>query len=406
LQGRVVGIPSDAIKEGGWSMKKRILIVDDDIEALKLVGLVLERAGHEIVVAMSGEQALDRARAQEPDLVVLDIAMPGMDGFEVSRRLRTSPETADVPILMFTARGAVQDKVSGFDAGANDYVTKPIHPQELESRVQALLLRSPRDHPREGMAPLNAVGFVGAKGGVGTTTLAVNTAVVLAQGRAGERRVALAEARSGMATAAFQLGLPSQHTIGNILDRPMAAIDADLVEAQIEQHSTGLLVLAGQREPVGVAKQISPGECEIIARHLGAIADYVLLDLGVGLDAVNRRILPRCAHIVVTIGPNPITLTLAESLLEEITESLDIPPDKISLAMVSRSRSSASFTRDAIEERLGHSLRGLIPPAPELAFQSASQAKPIVMTYADSFVVQQYRRFAEKLIEVLPSPGS
>jgi MinD-like ATPase involved in chromosome partitioning or flagellar assembly len=230
----------------------------------------------------------------------------------------------------------------------------------------------------------------------------VNAAVALAQ-QASDRQVVLAELRSGMATAAFQLGLSRQGSIKNLLDRPAATIDADLVEAELALHSTGLLVLTGESEPVGAAKQISPDHGEIIARHLGALADYVLLDLGVGLDEVNRRILPRCRHIAVTIEPNPITLALAERLLNEMTQSLVIPRGKISLVMISRSRSSGSFTKDAVEERLRHSLRGLIPPAPELALESANQATPIVMTQLGSFVVEQYGRFAENLKEVLSS---
>ena len=164
-------------------MSKKILVVDDDIETVRLVGLVLERAGHEILVAVSGEQALEKARTQDPDLIILDIAMPGMDGYEVSRQLRSTPETADLPILLFTAKTDVRDKVNGFEAGADDYVTKPIHPRELQSRVEALLIRSSRVHPEEGASPCDVVGFLGSKGGIGTTTLAVNAAVALTQGR-------------------------------------------------------------------------------------------------------------------------------------------------------------------------------------------------------------------------------
>jgi pilus assembly protein CpaE len=383
--------------------KKKRLVADDDVRTLRLVGLVLEREGHEIIVAQTGERALEKARAEDPDLVVLDVAMPGVDGYEVTRMLRASPDTADLPILLFTAKSDVQDKVTGFEAGADDYVTKPIHPAELLSRVEALLLRSSRAHPKEEAPPANVIGFLGSKGGVGTTTLAVNTAVALTQGKVSDQQIVLAELRSGMAAAALQLGLSRHGAIRNILDQPIGKIDTGLVEAQLDQHSTGLLVLTGESEPVGVAARIRPDHGEAIVRHLGGIAGYLLLDLGVGLDEVNRRVLPHCRPIVVTIEPNHISLALAEKLLDEMNQSLNIPMHKIGLVLISRSRSAASFTRDTIEERLKHRLLGLIPPAPELAFQSASQETPMIMLHLDSFVVRQYRTIAEDLIEALSS---
>ena len=93
---------------------KKILVVDDDLQTVKLVGLVLDRKGYEITAARRGEEALEKARNELPDLVILDVMMPDMNGYEVSRQLRADPETADLPILMFTAKSGVQDKVTGF----------------------------------------------------------------------------------------------------------------------------------------------------------------------------------------------------------------------------------------------------------------------------------------------------
>ena len=120
-------------------MNKKIMIVDDDLESLKLVGLMLQRRGYEIVAAHSGDQALSKAKIEPPDLVILDIMMPGLDGYQVCQQLRADPTTARMPVIMFTAKTLVGDKVAGFQAGADDYLTKPIHPNELVSHVEALL---------------------------------------------------------------------------------------------------------------------------------------------------------------------------------------------------------------------------------------------------------------------------
>ncbi len=123
-------------------MGTRILIVDDDLESLKLIGMFLQSKGYQIIAAQSGAQAFDKAVNETPDLVILDVMMPRMDGYEVCRRLRVEPRTVSIPILMLTAKTQVVDKVVGFEAGADEYLTKPIHPAELLDRVEALLART------------------------------------------------------------------------------------------------------------------------------------------------------------------------------------------------------------------------------------------------------------------------
>ncbi len=122
-------------------MAQRILIVDDDPRALELIGLILSGQGYEVRQAGNGMAALEQARAGLPDLIILDVMMPDMDGFEVTRRLRADPQTAHIPIVMFTAKTMVDDKVTGFEAGADDYLSKPVHPAELVARVKAVLAR-------------------------------------------------------------------------------------------------------------------------------------------------------------------------------------------------------------------------------------------------------------------------
>ncbi|MBC8171064.1 MAG: response regulator, partial [Anaerolineae bacterium] len=111
-------------------MSEKILVVDDDIDSLKLIGLMLQRQGYEVIAANTGGQALARVHNDHPDLIILDVMMPDMNGYEVCKRLRTNPDTQSIPIIMFTAKTLIDDKVAGFEAGADDYLTKPTHPAE------------------------------------------------------------------------------------------------------------------------------------------------------------------------------------------------------------------------------------------------------------------------------------
>jgi two-component system, OmpR family, alkaline phosphatase synthesis response regulator PhoP len=119
--------------------KQTVMVVDDDQRILRLVRVNLERAGYNVVSASSGPAAIEELIASPPDAVVLDITMPGMDGFDVTRRIR---EISQVPIIMLTALGEQAQKLRGLDIGADDYMTKPFDPDELVARVRAILRRS------------------------------------------------------------------------------------------------------------------------------------------------------------------------------------------------------------------------------------------------------------------------
>lgn len=122
-------------------MIPKVLVIDDEKDIVDLVAYNLEKAGMKVIRAYDGEMALRKAASDGVDLVVLDVMLPGIDGWEVLKRLRADTRTASVPILMLTARGDETEKVLGLELGADDYLTKPFSPKELAARVRALLRR-------------------------------------------------------------------------------------------------------------------------------------------------------------------------------------------------------------------------------------------------------------------------
>src|SRR5688500_11233605 len=122
----------------------KILVVEDDPDIAELIAHYLQRAGHQVERLAHGGEAPRRVRETSPDLVVLDLMLPGLDGLMVCQALRSDPQTAAIPIIMLTARGEESDRVKGLELGADDYVTKPFSPKELVARVGALLRRTAR----------------------------------------------------------------------------------------------------------------------------------------------------------------------------------------------------------------------------------------------------------------------
>ena len=133
--------------EGG---EPSILVVDDEEDLLELVRFNLAREGYAVTCVATGEEALKAVRRDAPDLIVLDLMLPGIDGLEVCRRLKADPRTRDVPIVMLTAKGEERDVITGLERGADDYITKPFSPRVLSARVKALLRRRESDRHADG----------------------------------------------------------------------------------------------------------------------------------------------------------------------------------------------------------------------------------------------------------------
>jgi two-component system phosphate regulon response regulator PhoB len=122
--------------------RERILVIDDEDDLLDLVGYNLTREGYRVNTARTGEEAFKRIREESPDLIILDLMLPGIDGFDVCKQLKSNPRTASIPIVMLTAKTAEADQIAGLELGSDDYVSKPFSPSVLLARIKAVLRRT------------------------------------------------------------------------------------------------------------------------------------------------------------------------------------------------------------------------------------------------------------------------
>ena len=186
-------------------MTDKLLVVDDHLETREAIVMTLESSGYTVVAAESGMEALNLFEAQEPAIVLLDISMPDMNGYEVCRQIRAHPKLGKVPVIMFSANDDAMEKLAGFNAGADDYLVKPTRAEELLTRVETILARANRikmmaENPAEPLVqhterldfdawmpdepieiqPSGLIAVLGARGGAGTTLAAINLAFSLA----------------------------------------------------------------------------------------------------------------------------------------------------------------------------------------------------------------------------------
>ena len=368
-------------------MPEKVLIVDDDLDTLKLVGLILQRHGYGIVAANGGVSALAKASAEKPDLILLDLMMPDLDGYEVARRLRADATVAHIPIIMFTAKTMLDDKVAGFEAGADDYLTKPTHPSELIAHVKALLART--QGTRAAAAPQAAflAGFMGAKGGVGTTTIAINFAAAAAQTGS---EVILADLHPGTGSLGLMLGLNPTQSLASLISKPAGEINQRTVTPYLLSHVCGIRVLAGQLSPTEAALVTATAQWEALVKTLGSMCKLLVLDLGVGLPDYVRRILANVGALVIAADPSRLALSQTKTLLAELA-NVGQAAARVEIAIVNRSPASIQISIQQAEQIVGHKIAGVVSPAAELAYQSHEVGTPMVLLRPESLTADQLR---------------
>jgi CheY-like chemotaxis protein/MinD-like ATPase involved in chromosome partitioning or flagellar assembly len=383
-------------------MTHKILIIDDDLDTLRLVGLMLQRQGYQISVATNGAQGLAKALEDKPDLILLDVMMPDMDGYEVTRRLRKNPSTVSVPILMFTAKTQLDDKVTGFEVGADDYLTKPTHPTELQAHVKALLARSvPAEQPESTPAPIAeqhgyVIGVIAARGGLGASALAANLAAGLFARTQAD--VILAEMTAGQGTQAMDFGIQNQKGLTELLSGTPAEITGGKVQASLVSHNSGIKLLLASENPRDVALISQVGNYEILMARISTLARFIVVDFGVGLPLFAQKLLPMCNYRIVVLEGMPNTIQQTKILIDEVA-GLGIDRKSIIAVLNNRVRSEAQMPMSQVQEKLGHSIAVTLTPAPELFVQAGRMQTPAVVCQPTNVTSQQFLKIADLMLE-------
>ncbi|MFZ5909110.1 MAG: response regulator [Chloroflexota bacterium] len=381
-------------------MTEKILIIDDDLDTLRLVGLMLQRQGYQIMAATNGQQGLAKAFEDKPDLILLDIMMPEMDGYEVARRLRSNPLTEHTPILMFTAKTQLDDKVAGFEVGADDYLTKPTHPSELQAHVKALLARSeqaPKDiktmqHEHHGYV----IGFISARGGMGVSSLAANLAAGLFKKTQVE--VILAELTPGQGSLGLDLGSDENAGLATLLSLSPSEITRDKVAEQLIAHTAGFKMLLASNHPRDFHLSGQVSQYENLVARLSTLGRFVVLDMGMGLPPFVQRLLPLVDEMIVVVEGVPNTIAHTKALVADLVE-LGADKNHILAVLNNRMRTDTQMPWAEVQQQLGHSIAATLTPAPELFSQAVRMKTPALLCQPDSLTAQQVNKLADLIVE-------
>jgi len=320
--------------------------------------------------------------------------MPGLDGFEVARSLRRHPETALTPILMFTAKTQVEDKLAGYEAGVDIYLTKPVHPVELQANIKALLAQR---KARTDMLSKRGyvIGVIGSKGGLGTSTVALNLAIIYH--KKFETGVIAAEMRPGQGSWALDLDLPNSTGLANLLKRNQTELTPSVVEEQLASTKYAIRLLLASNQSKDVELSVALAQYEMIVEQLAMLVPVVFLDIGTNFHPAYDLLVRQSNEIVLITEPQPVTIELTRLLTEELRQRSFGSGKALTVVAVNRTRAEITLTMSRMEEALKVPVALGIPPSTELAYLAATRSIPMALLQPEGIIAQQFSILAEHI---------
>lgn len=362
----------------------RIYIIDDDEQLLRMVGLMLERGGHSTKLMNDPVKGLQTVKEDKPDLLVLDVMMPGLSGHDIARDIRSNKGLENLPILILTARSQEVDRETALKSGANDYLSKPVTSQELIEKVDDLLTsRQENTTPDKGIV----IALFGLRGGVGQTTLAVNLASALR--RTAQQEVCLLDFSPSGGQAAIHLRLQMRHSWADLPE--LTALDWPILKENLTLHPSGLRLLAAPQVP-----QMSIEPSPEIAAHIISLlqerSTFLVIDVPRMFSPTFKAILERTDIALHVLTPDVISVQTAVQT-NRLLEKSNITFKQKSFVL-NQVQPEPQIPQTVVERGLNARVASSINFDPNQV-RALSQGVPLTLTSAKSPLATMMNRMAE-----------
>lgn len=355
----------------------RILVIDDDALILKITSLVLTKLGYQVSVAADGLQGLNLANSEKPDVIIVDVLIPDINGYEITRRLRRNPIHAKTPIMILTSHTELEDKLRAFEAGADDYMSKPFEPAELAARISKLLrwkevIVKQKDVKGGEEEKGRFIAVHSLRGGIGCSSIAVNLALCL--WGLWQRPTVLLDLVLTAGQVALMLNSSLKRTWADLTRFNPDEIDFDLVKTIIGQHNSGLQIIAAPTFP----EQAGNLSEELIKASLNQIRphfEYGVMDLAHDFSDSSLYGLDNADLILLLLAPDMSSVRAAAAALDTY-KKLGYADEKIKLIM-NHTFQYHGLSRSAIEEALHAKIALSIPFASDRFIPAINHGIPI-----------------------------
>lgn len=349
-----------------------ILLVDDDHDIQRLMSFALQRAGHQVSVAADGREGLQKMAETAPDLIIADLMMPRMNGYEFCRRVRATAGWEQIPILVYSARFQAVDRQAALEAGADDYMPKSVTPDQIVAKINTLLASTAGAQTE---AAGRMLGVLSLRGGVGVTSLTVNLAVALALSR--KKAIGLLDLTPLAGHAALLLGLTGNKSFLNVFSP--GPLGPDSLRSCLIPHATGVNLLASPLSaPPRSAPTPSGAQFAELGQMLRKTYPFTLIDLSHPLSAASEPLFPELARAIVVLGPDIGSIQSAAVTIQRLGD-LGLAPERLVLVL-NQISPAPGLDPETIQKALHRPVSAVIPYAAEML--AAFNHRSPLMTYA------------------------
>jgi pilus assembly protein CpaE len=354
----------------------RILIIDDEPTYREMVAHALAGMKYQIETAENGTKGISLTRAFRPDLIITDVVMPELTGYDVTRALRRDPDFARLPILVLSTQTGLQDKLKSFEAGADDYMTKPFEPAELVARVSILLRHADiamLSAPSPVVKEVRSIAVHSLRGGTGSSSLAVNLGVGFAN-LWGSPTI-LIDLCMTAGQVAMMLDRPLKRTWADLTQYKTGELDQELISTLIYQHEGKLDFIAAPTFP-SEAELIKSDTLAIALRFLKQKYDYIIADLPHDFSELTLQALDAADLILVVAAPEMASIRAMAAAMDTY-QKLEYPLEKIKF-ILNATFPHSGLPKDKIEAALNIPVTAIIPYTMDLFVEAINKGIPVI----------------------------
>ncbi len=368
----------------------KIVAVDDDPAGQRLMKLILSAAGHEVSAASNGIQGVQMVTQQVPELVILDVMLPGIDGFEVCRRLRAGVSTKNIPIIMLSGKTQASDRETALRMGANEYLVKPVDRQILIKTVSSLLEAKTEPVISKG----RLLAFIGARGGMGTSTVSTNVAVALQKSG---KPTLLIDMNPSYSSLGEMIGLDAENSIAVIFQGTRGTISKDKLNSLFVRHESGLKLLWGETYPAE-SDVYNPGEVKALVGELRESADFIVADIPASPTDNSIAVLTSADSVMLVTGANKEALDKLENSASRLVR-FGIKPEKIRLIAIDKTGNGIDESVKSGESYGGYKIIGVLHHCGEECSKAEAEGIPVVLSAPDSAIAGDIDKLMSTIIQ-------
>ena len=375
----------------------RVLLIDDEQFYFKLIQKKLKESDYTLEYAKSGSEGLTKISSFEPELLIVDLKLPEMDGFQILERLKKDPKFASVPVIVITAKDELNEKLKAFELGADDYLVKPFQPEELVARMGILTRRGKAASSAEGSTSRNAanasvVVIHSLRGGLGCSSIAVNLG--LAFQKLWNKQTLLVDGVLTAGQVALMLNAKSHATWENLVGIREDSLDDMVVDEMMCEHESGVRYVASPRFPIA-ADTFTNDILALFMEKIKERNDFIVVDASHDFSDMAINMLNMSSSIVLVMAPEMASLRSTMSALE-IYDRLGVSMEKVNIVLNNNS-SNPAIKQAQLEKVLKREIDFVLPYEAGEVNRALNFGQPFILSNPDLSISLALEIMAYKL---------